>query len=416
MSTQAQKILASSKCIRVTSEAEEGTSSGHDLLGDDPEDDPVPSWPPFAPPEAHENEFEAQAARRSKITVRASALSGQDLEVLWFSDLNRIESSPQIVRGLIISGSLAVLYGESNSGKTFFALDLALAVAAGAPWRGMRTRRGLVIYVAGEGAASVRSRVVAYRRQHPDVSDLPFAIVPQAIDFLDADRFEELIHAIRKAETKSGEKAALVIVDTFARAIAGGDENSAQDVGSAVRAADKIRAETGAAVVFVHHAGKDPSKGARGSSALRAAVDTEILVERGSGQRFATVTKQRDLEVGARFPFELKSVEVGTDPEDSMPITSCVVRHLDDAAVATPGIREFRGKAQRQFVNAMRARSEASPNRIWSLIDLRAVARELGQQKNTARAVVDAVTQSNYMVATVGGYFFTDGKPRDKEQ
>ena len=336
------------------------------------------------------------------------------LALLWFATLNGTLHHEQIIKGLLLAGSLIVVYGESNSGKTFWVLDLALSLAAGIPWRGRRTRRGLVVYVAGEGAASVRARVAAYRKANPGASaGLPFAIVPQAVSFLSPESVEQLIATVRAAETDCGEKVVLLIVDTFARGIPGGDENSAGDVGIAVAAADRIRRDTAACVAFVHHAGKDPTKGARGSSALRAATDTEILIEGQSGQRTATVTKQRDLETGDPMPFELVPVEVGSDPDDGQPITSCVVRqseHQPQAATGRASAYELRGKAQRQFIGAMRLRSQAEPERIWGLTDLRHVARESGMSKGTARSVVDAVVASPYMQATAFGYRFTDGR------
>jgi hypothetical protein len=204
----------------------------------------------------------------------------------------------------------------------------------------------------------------------------------------------------------------LLIIDTFARSIIGGDENSAQDVGQAVAGADLIRTETGAAVGFIHHAGKDPTKGARGSSALRAAADTEILVEGLIGQRTATVSKQRDLESCQTMPFELVSVQIGTDPDDGSPITSCTVRHLQDGAPTTPAVAQFRGKAQRQIVAALRARAEADGEQIWTLPDLRRLGKEIGLSKSTAWNAVDALATSPYMQATAFGYRFVDGKPR----
>jgi hypothetical protein len=316
------------------------------------------------------------------------------------------------VKDLLLAGTLFVIYGESNSGKTFFLLDLALAVAHGAPWRGRRTRPGLVIYVAGEGATSVRNRVAAYRMAKPEVqAGMPFALIAMSVDFLNVDAVDSLIETIQVAESQCGQKVSLVCIDTFARAVARGDENSAQDVGRAVAHADRIREATGACVGFVHHSGKDSSKGARGSSALRAAVDTEILVEGNSGQRTAIVCKQRDLESGQRMPFELHPVPIGRDPEEDALITSCVVRHLDEDSAATPTSHEFRGKAQRQLLAALRAQAATDPERIWSLVDLREIGRQIGLPKSSSRYAVDAMAFSPYMRPTLGGYRFTDGKP-----
>ena len=331
------------------------------------------------------------------------------LALLWFAGLNEIAHHPHLVKKLLLASSLFVVFGESNSGKTFWILDLCLAVAARSPWRGRQTTGGLVIYVAGEGAASVRARVAAYRSAHPEMAaGLPFAIIPQAVDLLDTASVQRLIDTIRAAESECGEKVAMIVIDTFARSIPGGDENSAQDVGQAVAAADLVRTETGAAVGFVHHAGKDPTKGARGSSALRAACDTEILIEGQSGQRTATATKQRDLEGGDPMPFELEAVALGTDP-DGEEMTSCVVKHLDAEAAPAPAVMQLRGKAQRQFLAAIRAHAKDAPGAVWTLEELREIGRKAGQHKNTARGVVDAIVTTPYMQPTIGGYRFTDG-------
>ncbi len=334
------------------------------------------------------------------------------LALLWFATLHELRHQPQVVKKLLIAGSLFVVFGESNSGKTFWILDLALAVAAGRPWRGRPTKRGLVIYVAGEGAASVRTRVAAFRQANPDIGGgLPFAIIPQAVDLLEPGAVQRLIETIRAAESESGEKAVLLIFDTFARSIAGGDENSAQDVGEAVASADLIRTETGVAVGFVHHSGKDPAKGARGSSALRAACDTEILIEGQSGQRTATATKQRDLEPGDPMPFELEPVPLGFD-EDGETIASCVVKHLDADAAPAKALPVLAGKAQQQFIKALRVHAKDNPGAIWTLVELREIGRKAGMHKSTARSVVDAIVTTPYMQATVGGYRFTDGVPK----
>lgn len=367
----------------------------------------LPPWLDDGPPP--DDTLRPRASSTAATALRDAPL----LALLWFATLHDYVPAEQIVKGLLLAGSLFVVYGESNSGKTFFVLDLALAIAAGYPWRGRRTKRGLVIYVAGEGAASVRARVAAYRAQHPEAAGgLPFAIVPQAVNFLEADSVATLVATIKAAESESGEKAALIIVDTFARALPGADENSAQDVGQAVAWADLIRTETGAAVGFVHHAGKDPTKGARGSSALRAATDTEILIEGLAGPRTATVTKQRDLETGDAMPFELVAVQIGTDPEDGQPVTSCTVRHLDASATAAAPVVALRGKAQRQLLLILRNKEREKPGRIWTLTELRTLAREAGMVKQTAWSAVDGLAASPYLRSIGSGYLFTDGKPQ----
>lgn len=244
--------------------------------------------------------------------------------------LRDIRLSPDVravVKRLLDTASLAVLFGDSNSGKSFFALDLGLHVALGWPWRGRRVSPGAVVYVAAEGGHGVRKRVVAFR-QHYDLGELnvPFFLVPSAVNLLDpAADTGPLIELVKDAEANCGLPCVLIVIDTLARAMVGGDENSSEAMGAFIANADRIRESIGAAVVLVHHTGKDRSKGARGHSSLRAAVDTEIQI----ADSVATVTKARDSERAAPMPFRLHVVDLGTDA-DGDPITSCVV--LGDAA------------------------------------------------------------------------------------
>lgn len=253
---------------------------------------------------------------------QASAKSRKRLFRESFSEVRPVLDRRALVKGFIGHGAMAVLYGDSNTGKTFFALDLALHIALGWDWHGLQVDQGLAVYVAAESGSSARNRVAAFRAHHGlEADDAPFDLVPCSVDLLDpAGDLNALVAVIREAEAAHGRKAVLVVIDTLARAMGGGNENAPDDMGRFVRHVDAIRARTGAAVLVVHHTGKDKARGARGHSALRAATDTEIEV----ADRTAKATKQRDFEAGRPIPFGLKPVAIGTDP-DGDTVTSCVV-------------------------------------------------------------------------------------------
>jgi hypothetical protein len=126
-------------------------------------------------------------------------------------------------------------------------------------------------------------------------------------------------------------------------------------MGAFVAKCDAIRQRTGATVLIVHHSGKNAAMGARGHSALRAAVDAEFEVERSGDHRILRVRKSRDGADGAEMGFKLHVVEVGRDNLDDdqgvgTPITSCVVLPADVAPTkvakvsrtkVTPTLRAF---------------------------------------------------------------------------
>jgi hypothetical protein len=73
------------------------------------------------------------------------------LPLAWFHDILAVTSTADFVEGVLGDGQMSVTYGESNSGKTFFACDISLHVAFGWEWFGRQIESGGVIYVAAEG-------------------------------------------------------------------------------------------------------------------------------------------------------------------------------------------------------------------------------------------------------------------------
>lgn len=235
----------------------------------------------------------------------------------------------ELVQGLLTAGDGSVLYGDSNSGKTFFVIDLACAVARGAAWMGRNTEQGLVVYLAAESPQSVRSRLQAYQRHH-GVRVPNFAIVQSPIDLFDGEAdTDKVVQVVRQLEKQTGMKARLIVGDTLARMSAGANENAGQDMGLVVRRFDRIRTACNAHFLLIHHSGKAAANGARGWSGIRAAVDTEIEVTDSAQGRCAEITKQRDLSTkGERIGFRLDTVTLGVTKWGAA-ATSCVLVAAD---------------------------------------------------------------------------------------
>jgi len=230
-----------------------------------------------------------------------------------------------LIKGLIDQKAMTILYGESNSGKTFVALDIAYHIATGKDWGGMKTNQGAVIYIAAEGGSGVRQRLAAMKEKYGRAG-ANFRTLLTTVDLLhkDAD-LKPLIDAI----TESGIHPSLIVVDTLSRAMAGGDENSSTDMGQMVTHLDILRIATQSHVLVVHHSGKDRAKGARGHSLLRAATDTEIEVADSN----ISVTKQRDLPKDWTSAFTLDVMTIGKDA-DGDDVTSCTLRLISATEAA----------------------------------------------------------------------------------
>lgn len=269
------------------------------------------------------------AAKLALVDATIEAKQLPPIPFVWARDVTVDFEAEQLVEDLMYPGSFVLTYGESNTGKTFLVFDLCVAITQGQPWFGRDTKKGLVVYIAGEGYLGVALRKTAYETRGRLAPDANLAIVQRAVDFLSDSRdVENLITLVKELETQCGEKCVLIVIDTLQRAIPGGSDNESSDMGAFVKGADTVRTATGSAVLAIHHAGKDVSKGARGHSSLRAAVDTELLVEGQADPRTVTCTKQRDLERAPAFTFELEVQVIGHNRKGK-PVTSCLVRTSD---------------------------------------------------------------------------------------
>lgn len=151
------------------------------------------------------------------------------LGIVFAHDLPEDYTPPdELIEGVLTVGAGSVIYGDSNSGKTFLVIDMACAIARGVPWMGRQVEQGLVVYVAAESPASVKGRLQAYQIHH-GVKVPNFAIVTAPVNLHSNEiDTEALILAVKQVERLAGMPAKLVVGDTLARLSAGANENSGE--------------------------------------------------------------------------------------------------------------------------------------------------------------------------------------------
>ncbi len=318
-----------------------------------------------------------------------------------------------LVEGMIPASALAILYGPSNAGKSFLALDFALCIASALPWWGRDTRQGSVVYIAAEGVGGLANRNAAWQTERGPALDtqgnplqslrfLPEA--PNLLDRADTDRVRRTLATVNDLE--------LIVVDTMARCMVGGDENSARDVGVFVDAIDRIRADHQATALVVHHTGKD-GENERGSSALRGAADAMLKLAPDGASLRLECDKAKD---AARFdPWMVHLAEVadscvirvGSDTDRLSSQEDRILRSLPEAFGSSPAttakLLAASGVPERTFYRAVQSLTQrgfldCEPKGRSKLYTLTAA----GEREITANNCQTTANDGDYCQAVMG--------------
>lgn len=215
----------------------------------------------------------------------------------------------------IQAAGINVLFGASGVGKSFVALDYALQIAQTQP----------VVYVAAEGFRGIAARKIAWC-QHHQKSAGSLYFIEENVPLLEDTTVQEFMTAMKAL------KPALIVFDTLAYAMTGGEENSAKDMQKLITACRRLQTAFGTAILLVHHTGKN-GFGERGSSALRGGADMMIELSRNNGSLTLTCSKSKDTE-GFK-PRQMRLLTVTTRPDES----SCVVVEASGAPLPSRPVK-----------------------------------------------------------------------------
>lgn len=315
-----------------------------------------------------------------------------------------------LVSKLIPEDCTAVLYGPSGSLKSFVMIDLALSVSLGVPWHGKPTKQRTVIYLAGEGEQGFSKRLAAWcmSNDQPPPANFAFRQIPAIAD---DSEMERLIETVRKIAGERGD-IGMIIIDTLFTALNGGDENSGKDMGLIISAMKRLRVEFGAAVVAVHHTGKQ-GESARGHSSLPSGMDVMFYAKPGPVPLTVEVTnpKQKD---GAEHPAMLLQASVYELPiegEDGERETSLVLSD-PSAELLASAKRERKteeSEAKRGRPGASRGVAVDAFNDLTGAGELvteatlRAAMRKKGVERTAAHHAIKAMISDSSLIE-IGGF------------
>lgn len=277
------------------------------------------------------------------------------------SDLRKIPRPKFLIKDYLIERSLAQLSGPSGVGKTFIYTDWACTLA--------RAGRRILLLL-GEGFYSYQDRLDAWKIYHGlDVPDDNLIVARGVPSLPDKEQVFAVIEKVRDVLREMGGTFDLIIVDTWAKAMAGWDENYNPDITAALANLTELRrVATNSASLLITHFGWSEMR-QRGGSALFGECDSVLYLERverkqaqedddpdsfgylmtdvgpKSKRARLKIAKHRDYrdDLPAIF-FERVDVDLGYLDEDGRPVTSCVYERVKKTEKVVPRMVDIGGE------------------------------------------------------------------------
>ncbi len=306
-----------------------------------------------------------------------------------FEDIKFAGSDEWLVKKLLPRQGVAALYGAPKSFKSFIGEDIGLHVALGWPWAGRATTRGPVVYIAAENAAGVRKRKVGFEMTHAGhlPHRVPFYLIGAAPDLgTENNDLSALIAAIAAV----GVVPVLIVIDTLAQTLCGGEENGGGMM-NFVSKATALANHYKACVIAVHHVPLADDKRLRGHTSLHGGVDAQILADRNNNEMTTSLSleKLKDEEDGFKLTAHLVRIVIGHDG-DGDEISTLVVDRVeegDDQATKGQTLKSI-PRQRRLLMEVVEQAIDEAGRDIKSFSDgpmVRAVSDEIARTRFYAR-------------------------------
>lgn len=245
-----------------------------------------------------------------------------------------------LVQELWGDGAVGVIGGQPKCGKTWLALELAVAVASGKPCLGRFPvpRPGAVlVYGAEDAPEQIRERIeqLAQARQ-ADFQSLDVRLILEPSLRLDRPQTLDRLRL-----TLQQHQPRLLVLDPYVR-LQRADENDATQVSAILAALRDLSRRFRLAIALVHHARKNaseqPGQALRGSSDFHAWGDSNLYLQRRRDfllltreHRFAPAGPNLALALSPNPPVRLELLQ-----ENPAPNSSLDQRVLDALATDAP--------------------------------------------------------------------------------
>lgn len=219
----------------------------------------------------------ADAKAREEYLAETNAFGIFDpARVVSIDDWDPGFSMEPLIENVLERGSIGMLYADSFVGKSYVGLDWGLSIATGrSRWAGNKVSQATVLYLAMEGAATLRKRERAWTEYTGITDHSRFLMFDEAVSFANSSSHGALCDFVRDNQVE------LVVIDMAAQSMGGWDENKPTEVNEWMNRVAAIReANPGCTVLFLHHSKKDNPREYRGGTPFYGASDFVWLMTR----------------------------------------------------------------------------------------------------------------------------------------
>lgn len=222
------------------------------------------------------------------------------------SQLAGLPATAPLIEGVLSLRSAAVLFGPTGAGKTFLGLGWACSVGTGLAWLGHPVTRCPTLYVVGEGATGLDTRVAAWEyawQAKVSDDDVIFSVKPDS--FAGRDVWAELTAEARALGVR------FVVLDTFSSLAPDADET--KDAPTFTRRLSDLASAIDGTALVVHHPGWSDADRTRGGYQLEANVDEVLKLAGSSTSDLIELTRKKVKEgpSGERMWLRRRYVRLG---------------------------------------------------------------------------------------------------------
>ena len=235
-------------------------------------------------------------------------------------DLKNLPKVNWLVDGVLVNKGIASIYGASGSSKSFLAIDLAMNLALGNSWFAIPVTTTVpVVYVALEGFSGVAKRLQGWDKYNRGCTPDNLEVTKDELLLAENKSVDEFINFYKDRDFING----MVVIDTLNNACPNIDENHAGAMSGVIYNLKRIQQELDSTVLIIHHSGKNIENGMRGSSSLKASMDTVMHVtQSNNGLCSWVLEKSKDSECGIGYSYKLEEIQMEDDE------TTCVIREV----------------------------------------------------------------------------------------